>query len=88
MPNPEYLSLPGLRRLAIYLALPAALALAACTDTVAGNDPAAEENGTAQVSREQPAERPGVPRGCSLEWSAAARDSVLNCPDVLPPSPK
>ncbi len=88
MPNPKYLALPGFRRMALCLVLPAALALIACADSIAGSDPAPDESGTAQVSREEPAGKPGVPRGCTLEWSVAARDSVLNCPDVPPPSPK
>ena len=41
----------------------------------------------ANALQEQTPQRPGVPRGCTLEWSSAAKDSVLNCPDIRPPKP-
>jgi hypothetical protein len=78
----------GFRRLAPWSFLAALCALTACMGTDAGNGPPAVDAGAAQVSQEKPAGRPGVPAGCTLEWSVAARDSVLNCPDVPPPSPR
>ena len=45
------------------------------------------EDQNAKALRDQAPLRPGVPRGCSLEWDVAVKDSVLNCPDIRPPSP-
>jgi hypothetical protein len=30
----------------------------------------------------------GVPKGCTREWSPAANDSLLYCPDIRPPKPR
>lgn len=78
------------RRLAPWLALLAAGGLAACMGTAAsatGPESAPTAAG-AQTLDAKPAPKPGVPDGCTREWSSAKRDSVLYCPDLLPPSPR
>jgi hypothetical protein len=37
--------------------------------------------------RDQPVPYNGIPRGCTREWSPAANDSLLYCPDIRPPKP-
>lgn len=67
----------------------AALALCGCLlAPIEKASPAPEATDAARAQSETAPERPGVPRGCTLEWSSVARDSVLNCPDVRPPSPR
>lgn len=60
-------------------------------------DPSAREGAPAAAAsadqskslRDAPATgNTGVPVGCSREWSDAAMDSVLDCPDIRPPKPK
>jgi hypothetical protein len=58
---------------------PASDASAAATATA----PTMETN--AQQDQAQTSSR--VPKGCTLEWSAAAMDSVIYCPDIRPPKP-
>jgi hypothetical protein len=82
--------LTATRRLAPWLSLLAACGLAACmeaapTATAPQSDPAPA---SAQTSEQKPVSRPGVPDGCTLEWSSAKRDSVMYCPDLPPPSPR
>jgi hypothetical protein len=82
--------LPAFRRLAPWLSLLAAGGLAACmetspTATAPESGPAAA---SAQTLDQKPVSRPGVPDGCTLEWSSAKRDSVVYCPDLAPPSPR
>jgi hypothetical protein len=80
---------PAFRRFAPWLALAAACGLSACLDAASATGPQpAQEASSAQTSPEKKISRPGVPDGCNLEWSSAKRDSVLYCPDVLPPSPR
>jgi hypothetical protein len=50
-------------------------------------DPSSGSNALRDQSPAQP-QAPGVPRGCTRVYSAAAMDSVLNCPDIRPPKPK
>jgi len=82
--------LPASRRLALWLALLAAGGLSACMESAA--TATAPESGpvaaSAQTSDQKSASRPGVPDGCTREWSSAKRDSVLYCPDLAPPSPR
>ncbi|MDB5105505.1 MAG: hypothetical protein JWP91_3194 [Fibrobacteres bacterium] len=47
-------------------------------------DPA---SGSKALRDQSPVQADGVPRGCTREWSETARDSVLFCPDIRPPSP-
>ncbi|HKP97445.1 MAG TPA: hypothetical protein VJ385_16995 [Fibrobacteria bacterium] len=89
---------PRPRGIAKRLALSAAFAF--CAGVCGGclMDPAsadgqaapAESDASAEPTalRDQSASVPGVPRGCSREWSATAMDSVLYCPDVRPPKPR
>lgn len=81
----------GPRRLAPWLALAAVCGFTACMGTDAGNGPSDDAAASTPALQEKSASSPGipgVPSGCTREWSNAARDSVLNCPDVLPPSPR
>lgn len=80
------------RRLGPAAAFWASLVLGGCLlspadDHATAPAAAAKEDQSANALRDQAPLRPGVPRGCSLEWDVAAKDSVLNCPDIRPPSP-
>jgi hypothetical protein len=52
-------------------------------------DPAVSDPNAGPKALRDQSEAPsnGVPQGCSLAWSDAARDSVLFCPDIRPPLP-
>jgi hypothetical protein len=78
------------RRLAPWLALLAAGGLAACMESAASatGPQSAPTAAGAQTLDPKPAARPGVPEGCTREWSNSKRDSVLYCPDLPPPSPR
>lgn len=84
---PAYAHKNGFRRLAAWTALAAACGLAACMGADA-TGPGPDEASGAQTLQTKPPARPGVPEGCTREWSEAARDSVLNCPDIPPPAPR
>jgi hypothetical protein len=49
-------------------------------------DPTLETNAQQDQAQPQPSSR--VPKGCALEWSQAAMDSVIYCPDIAPPKPR
>lgn len=38
--------------------------------------------------RDQSVSNNGIPKGCTREWSPAANDSLLYCPDIRPPKPR
>lgn len=38
--------------------------------------------------RDQSAPDNGIPKGCTRQWSQAANDSLLFCPDIRPPKPQ
>ena len=61
--------------------------LAGCMQPDAAIGPKTDVGDSAPGLQEKAAGKPGVPYGCTREWSVAAGDSVLYCPDVLPPSP-
>ena len=67
----------------------AAVVLIGCV-TGASDDkaPAQSKTDAANTLVDQPQDRPGVPHGCTMVWSPTARDSVVNCPDIRPPSPR
>jgi hypothetical protein len=81
-------NIPGLRIIAPWIALAALCGLTACMETDAGSGPPADAATATPALQEKAVGKPGVPVGCTREWSNAARDSVLNCPDVAPPSPR
>lgn len=58
------------------------------SDPADGEAPAATESDATNALSDQSKDRPGVPRGCEMVWSPASRDSVVNCPDIRPPSPR
>jgi hypothetical protein len=88
MPTASRPKSAGLRRLAPWLAFAAVCGLTACMETDAGAGPAGDAATSTPALQEKSSGSPGVPAGCAREWSNAARDSVLKCPDVLPPSPR
>ncbi len=64
--------------------------LAGCITDAPGQSAASPSASEASVGpnalRDQSASGPSVPAGCTREWSAAAMDSVLDCPDIRPPN--
>lgn len=79
----------GLRRTATWAACAAVCGLMACVDPGTAAGPRADEApAPAQALQESPSRNDGVPPGCTREWSPAAADSVLNCPDLRPPAPR
>ena len=87
MPSRSH-ALHGSRRLAPWLAFAAARGFAACMETAATATGSADVPATGASQGEKAPAKPGVPVGCTREWSPAAGDSVLNCPDLPPPSPR
>jgi hypothetical protein len=88
MPAATHPKTAPIRRIVPWLAMAAICGLTACMATDAGDAPPTEAAEPAPALQEKATGKPGVPAGCTREWSGAARDSVLNCPDVLPPSPR
>lgn len=81
------------KRLALsFLLAVAAAAWQGCfLDPASGQEPqasAADPQAGAKTLQENPTTPTGgIPRGCSLQWSSTAHDSVMFCPDPRPPKP-
>lgn len=90
MPARATRSLTGLLRASgPWAALAAACGLIACVDAGSAAAPRSEDDPAPAHALQEGSARPtGVPPGCTREWNYAIADSVLNCPDIRPPSPQ
>jgi hypothetical protein len=85
--------LSGIKRMAASAALAfGVVALGGClpdepASEAAATAPASDPSLETNAKQDRTPSSTGVPKGCAREWSAAAMDSVLYCPDIPPPRP-